>query len=113
MMRYPVNEVLAMILRSPLLKSTAEWYGFGSFFNDAEIFSDIDILAVCDTLDAAIKIRRESNMFCSLWPIHLLIMTRQECAETDFIVSERCKPLLPPGTLMQFALSRPGSSLPG
>jgi|ERR1035437_6996358 hypothetical protein len=99
--RYPINEVIELILRSPLLKSAADWYGFGSFFSDAEVFSDIDLLVVCDTLDAAITIRRESNMICSLWPIHVLIMTRAECAETDFIVSEQCKPLLIAGTPIQ------------
>jgi hypothetical protein len=99
--RYPINEVIKMILRAPLLKSAADWYGFGSFFSGAEAYSDVDLLVVCDTLDAAAAIRRESNLFCSLWPIHLLIMTREECAETNFIVSEQCKPLLIAGTLMQ------------
>jgi predicted nucleotidyltransferase len=99
--RYPVNEILEMILRDSLLKSTADWYGFGSFFSGAEVFSDIDLLAICGTLDAAAQIRRESTIFCSLWPVHLLIMTREECSETHFIVSEECKPLLIAGTLIQ------------
>jgi hypothetical protein len=98
--RYPVNEVLAMIIRDPLL-STADWYGFGSFFNGAQVFSDIDLLAVSDTLDAGVQIRRESTTFCSLWPIHMLIMTREECSETEFLISEECKPLLIAGTLIQ------------
>ena len=97
-LRYPVNEFLAMIIRDPFLKSAADWYGFGSFFSGAQVFSDIDLLAVCDTLDPAGQIRRESTTFCSTWPIHLLIMTREECSETDFIVSEECKPLLITGT---------------
>jgi hypothetical protein len=99
--RHPVNEILEMILHEPLLRNTADWYGFGSFFRSDEVFSDIDVLAICDTLDAAAHIRRESTIFCSLWPIHLLVMTRGECSETDFIVSEECKPLLIAGTLMQ------------
>jgi hypothetical protein len=98
--RYPVNEVLGMIIRDPLL-STADWYGFGSFFNGADVFSDIDLLAVCDTLDAAVQIRRASTVFCSLWPIHMLIMTRDEGSETDFIISEECKPLLVAGIAIQ------------
>lgn len=105
--RYPINEVIEMILRAPLLKSAADWYGFGSFFRGAEVFSDIDLLAICDTLDDAVQIRRESTIFCSLWPIHLLIMTREECSETNFIVSEECKPLLIAGTLMQLCCVNP------
>jgi len=99
--RYPLNEVLAMIIRDPILKCSAHWYGFGSFFDGAEVFSDVDLLAVCDTLNAAVRIRRESVIFCSLWPIHLLVMTREECSETDFIRSEACRPLLIAGTLIQ------------
>jgi len=63
-LRYPVNEILAMIIRDPFLKSAADWYGFGSFFSGAQVFSDIDLLAVCDTLDTAGQIRRESTTFC-------------------------------------------------
>jgi hypothetical protein len=99
--RHPVTEILEMILHDPLLKSTGDWYGFGSFFRGAEVFSDIDLLAICDTLASAAQIRRESTIFCSLWPVHLLIMTREECSETDFIASEECKPLVIAGTLMQ------------
>lgn len=92
--RYPMNAVLQVMKADPILGQRADWFGFGSFFNDEEIFSDIDLLAVCDTLANAALVRQRSLLVCSDWPIHLLVMTTRECAETKFIDSEACKLLM-------------------
>jgi hypothetical protein len=71
------------------------WFGFGSYFKGREAFSDIDLLAVCATAEHADMIRSQMRELCEQWPVHLVIMTEYEAAETNFIVSEGCIPLEP------------------
>jgi hypothetical protein len=75
-------------------RSRTAWYGFGSFFRESHLFSDIDLLAVCADVEGASAIRQELETLCNEWPIHLLIMTESEAEETNFIQSQRCIPLL-------------------
>lgn len=70
------------------------WYGFGSFFNGQTTFNDIDVLVVCPTTTDAILVRRIMTEICARWPLHLLVMTEDEEAETNFVASQRCVLLL-------------------
>jgi predicted nucleotidyltransferase len=76
----------------------AAWYGFGSYFKGQESFSDIDVLVVCPTNADAILVRSETKDICARWPLHLVIMTEDEQAETSFIESECCRILHAIGT---------------
>jgi hypothetical protein len=67
------------------------WYGFGSYFRRQSVFSDIDILVVCRTPAEALLIRTHTVDLCARWPLHLIIMTEDEEAETGFVASEKCK----------------------
>src|SRR5262245_2084068 len=66
------------------------WYGFGSCFRGHPAFSDIDILVVCSTAAEAIFIRAHIVELYTRWPLHLVIMTEDEEAETGFVASEDC-----------------------
>jgi hypothetical protein len=68
----------------------AVWYGFGSYFNGQRSFGDIDILIVCRTTKDAIIVRAKMGDVCAYWPLHLLIMTDDEEAETTFVASQGC-----------------------
>jgi len=75
-------------------RSHTAWYGFGSFFTESDSFSDIDLLAVCATVEQVSSIRAEMATVCNDWPVHLLIMTESEATETNFIQSQQCIPIL-------------------
>ena len=88
------HDILDAIGISNLSKVSVAWYGFGSFFTGSGSFSDIDLLAVCSTVEETSDIRTKMALLCSEWPVHLLIMTESEAAETNFIKSELCIPLI-------------------
>lgn len=87
------QDILDAIDTSNLSKASIAWYGFGSFFKGSDSFSDIDLLAVCATVQETSAIRTKMAALCSEWPVHLLIMTESEAAETNFVNSQRCIPL--------------------
>jgi hypothetical protein len=87
------QDILDAIDTSNLSKVSVTWYGFGSFFMGSDLFSDIDLLAVCTTVEETSVIRAKLAALCGEWPVHLLIMTESEAAETDFIKSQLCIPL--------------------
>lgn len=72
-----------------------KWYGFGSFFQGQRSFNDIDLLAVCCDAHEVLSVRRTLDELTSTWPIHLIIMTDSEEAETEFISRQRCQLLSP------------------
>jgi hypothetical protein len=87
------HDILAAIDTSNLSHASVAWYGFGSFFTGSHSFSDIDLLAVCSTVEETPAIRVKMITLCSEWPVHLLIMTESEATETNFIKSQLCIPL--------------------
>lgn len=68
-----------------------KWYGFGSFFATGTSYSDIDVLVVCATLKDAVLVRELVNEFSDLASLHLLVMTKEEEVETDFIRIQGCE----------------------
>jgi hypothetical protein len=66
------------------------WYGFGSFFRGEHAYTDIDVLVVCPTFAEAACVRTLAGHLCSSLPIHLLVMTKAEQEETNFVQSENC-----------------------
>lgn len=87
-----LNEIVAEARKISLVVPRTKWYGFGSYFKNG-VFSDIDILIVCRGSFEAISIRELTKNICSDWPLHLLVMTEEEVAETEFIESQGCTPL--------------------
>lgn len=87
------DDIIAAVRTIARMAPPAQWYGFGSYFNGHQLFSDIDLLAVCQSASDSNAIRAQLNLLCGRWPVHLLIMTAEEVAETNFIVSQRCVPL--------------------
>jgi hypothetical protein len=87
------RDILHAIDTSNLSAVSVVWYGFGSFFTTSDSFSDIDLLAICSTVEETSVIRRKMAAICREWPVHLLIMTEAEAAETDFVKAQLCIPL--------------------
>jgi hypothetical protein len=69
------------------------WYGFGSYFRGQPAFQDVDVLVVCHTTEEAIFIRAHAANLCAQWPLHLVIMTEDEAAETRIVATENCQKL--------------------
>jgi predicted nucleotidyltransferase len=88
-------DIMTAVMNNARVESSVWWYGFGSYFRGHEAFSDIDLLAVCSTAEDAGVLRSRMRELCERWPVHLVIMTEHEAAETDFILSEGCIPLAP------------------
>jgi predicted nucleotidyltransferase len=66
-------------------------YLFGSALHTDLLWSDIDVLLVCD-VDEDRQLARQTLLdLCMLYPIDLVIMTSREEAEFDFIRSENCQ----------------------
>jgi hypothetical protein len=72
-----------------------QWYGFGSFFQGKSSFNDVDLLAVCRDAGEALSVRSTLCELEATWPIHLIIMTDSEEAETEFIFRQGCQLLFP------------------
>lgn len=72
-----------------------KWYGFGSFFQGKSSFNDIDLLAVCGNACEVLSVRSALCELSAAWPIHLIIMTDSEEAETEFILRQGCQLLVP------------------
>ena len=72
------------------LAPRAAWYGFGSYFSDSKTFSDIDVLAVCDSVEDAVFVRALASTLTEQWPLHLLLMSEHEAAETNFVSTQQC-----------------------
>jgi hypothetical protein len=93
------DEILIDILQEAQLLAQdipqAVWYGFGSYFKKQAAFSDIDVLIVCPTISDTTLVRARTEKLCLRWPLHLLVMTEHEQAETGFVVSEKCVMLHP------------------
>jgi predicted nucleotidyltransferase len=66
-------------------------YLFGSAVHSDSMWSDIDILIVCEVDEDAQLARDTLSDLCMLYPIDLVIMTSREEAEFDFIRSEKCQ----------------------
>ena len=72
-----------------------KWYGFGSFFHGRSSFNDIDLLAVCSDANEVFSVRNSVYELSLAWPIHLIVMTDREEAETEFIFRQGCRLLVP------------------
>ncbi len=87
----PYSDLLAALIGLKKDFPTTKWYGFGSFFNSADSFNDIDLLAVCSDGNEAATIRKGLTELAIAWPIHLIVMIEDEAVETDFIVRQGCR----------------------
>ena len=67
----------------------SRWFLFGSITKAKKPPGDIDLLIVCETTAHCALVRAELASICERFPIHLLLMTLSEEAETEFIQSER------------------------
>jgi hypothetical protein len=81
---------LAEIVRRERVRLNAivprcKWYLFGSVTTAKRPVSDIDVLVVCDTHEECAKVREALSATCAEGPIHLLLMTRSEEKELNFI----------------------------
>ncbi|TMK40538.1 MAG: nucleotidyltransferase domain-containing protein [Alphaproteobacteria bacterium] len=65
-------------------------YLFGSALRPDSMWSDVDILIVCEVEKDGQLARDTLSELCALYPIDLEIMTSQEEVEFDFIRSENC-----------------------
>ena len=63
---------------------------FGSARHSHSVWSDIDILIICEVDEDGQLARELLSDLSMLYPIDLVIMTSQEETEFDFIRSEKC-----------------------
>lgn len=68
-----------------------KWYLFGSVTRTKRPVSDIDLLVVCEQAEDCAIVRNELRDCCLKYPVHLMLMTRAEELELDFVVSESAK----------------------
>lgn len=66
-------------------------YLFGSALRANSMWSDIDILVVCERDEDGQLARESLSNLCMLYPIDLIVMTFEEEAEFDFVQSENCR----------------------
>ena len=66
-------------------------YLFGSALRPDSMWSDVDILIVCEVEKDGQLARDTLSELCALYPIDLVIMTSQEEVEFDFIRAENCQ----------------------
>lgn len=90
----PLEAILKVVRTLTSSAPDIRWYGFGSYFRGAIAFSDIDVLAICPNDAQADLARYAMRGLCATWPIDLLIMTRAEADETNFVAKEECSPLV-------------------
>jgi predicted nucleotidyltransferase len=81
-----IDTVESLPTRGPL-----HAYLFGSALRAEGVWSDIDILLVCETEVDGRLARRAMSDLCARYPIDLVIMTSEEEIEFDFIRSESCR----------------------
>lgn len=70
------------------LVPNSRWYFFGSITTTKRPVGDIDLLVVCEADTDCAKVRAELASICAEFPIHLLLMTRREEADFQFIKGE-------------------------
>ena len=77
------------------LVPNSQWFFFGSITTMKRPVEDFDLLVICKTTADCIAVRTELASICEQLPIHLLLMTRSEEAEVNFIHRERAVELNP------------------
>jgi predicted nucleotidyltransferase len=83
-------EIVDTIENLPM-RGTLRAYLFGSASRAEAVWSDIDILLVCETEADGRLARTTMSDLCARYPIDLVIMTSEEEREFDFIRSENCR----------------------
>ena len=73
------------------MRSAPKTYLFGSALSRTSVWSDIDILIVCELESDGQVIRSALKEIISHYPIDLIIMTHEEEREFKFIESEGCR----------------------
>lgn len=82
LVRDEMRRILELVPRS-------RWYLFGSVTTAKRPVSDIDLLVVCEEDVDCAKVREAISGTCAQYPIHMLLMTKGEEAEVNFIKNER------------------------
>jgi predicted nucleotidyltransferase len=70
--------------------SEAVWYLFGSAKSQGERSLDVDVLIVAANDERCQRIRHSLDRLLLLLPVHLLIMSRSEEEELDFVSGQKC-----------------------
>jgi hypothetical protein len=73
------------VCRIRALIPNSRWFLFGSITTANRPIRDIDLLVVCEKSTDCEAIRSELASLCCDFPIHLLLMTRDEEDELKFI----------------------------
>jgi len=71
------------------------WYLFGSALVDAESAADIDVLIVYASEADRVAIRQHLSQCCLPLPVHLILMSREEQDELDFVAAQGCRRIFP------------------
>ncbi|GJL97961.1 MAG: hypothetical protein DHS20C06_17780 [Hyphobacterium sp.] len=89
MIKHVLNLIEEKILEMRAI-AKIDAYFFGSALVQKALWSDIDILLLCDNEIAAAAARKSISPLLDEFPIDLIIMTLDEEAELDFVRKERC-----------------------
>jgi predicted nucleotidyltransferase len=76
--------------RTTAIAGEAKWYLFGSAGDGLFKASDVDVVVVCKTNNAADMIRGSVDVDQLARPIHLSILTESEEAEVCFVKKQGC-----------------------
>jgi len=71
------------------------WFLFGSAAVDITSAADIYLLIMCSVDEDAMAVRHKLAELCLKLPLHLLLMTREEERELNFIARQSCRKIYP------------------
>jgi predicted nucleotidyltransferase len=90
-----IRQVRTLAEKADLITGNTRWCLFGSALRDPVRAADVDLLVVCQSHSDADVIRRNAGKIASCKPVDLSILTKEEEAETSFVVNQRCIQVFP------------------
>jgi predicted nucleotidyltransferase len=73
----------------------AEWYLFGSIIRDERLPSDVDLLIVYKNDADANELRRGLMQLSQSFPLHLLLLRKDEETQLNFISKQKASRIFP------------------
>lgn len=71
------------------------WFLFGSVVEDAASAEDVDLHVLCSAEGDARDMRKILGGLCLQLPLHLMLVTKDEERELDFIAKQSCQRIYP------------------
>ena len=90
-----VDSILEIAAQLDRQGNALNWYVFGSYLTCTTTAKDIDILILYDGIDSAKIAREYLEELAIIYPIDILLMTKGEELQFNFIESQGAKKIYP------------------